>query len=132
MTLIHLVEENQLHGSNIEIRRSDVGHCFSAPCFSYSLCFAQIYLYISLLMSCRVQVDLCDASVKSKANFSVVPFGLISGQLDAVGSTIQANCSFSILCLFSDCQNARMCNQGWVLDEARQISQHCGPSLRCG
>lgn len=56
----------------------------------------------------------------------------ISNQLAAVGSTIQPNCSFSIFCLFSDCQNTRMCNQGWVLDEARQICQHCRPSLLCG
>lgn len=84
------------------------------------------------IMSFCIQVDLCVTSVERKANFSVVLFGLISGQLDAVGSTIQPNCSFRILCLFSECQNARMCNQGWALDEARQISQHCGPSLRCG
>lgn len=54
----------------------------------------------------------------------MVPFGSISDQLAAVGSTIQPNCSFSILCLFSDCQNTRMCNQGWARNEARQISQH--------
>lgn len=55
--------------------------------------------------------------------------GSISIQLAAVSSTMQPNCSFSILCFFSECQNTRMCNQGWALDEARQISQHCRPSL---
>lgn len=73
----------------------------------------------------------CVTSVETE-HFSVVLFGSISDQLAAVGPTIQPNCSFSILCLFSDRQNTRMCNQGWALDEARQISQHCRPSLLCG
>lgn len=51
-----------------------------------------------------------------KKNHSVLLFGAIRDQLAAVGSTMQPNCSFSILCLFA---NSRMCNQGWALDGAK-------------
>ncbi len=76
-------------------------------------------------------MGLCVTYVETQ-HFSALSLGSVSDQLAAAGSTIQLNCSFSILCLFSDCQNTRMCNQGRAFDEARQISQHCGPSLLCG
>lgn len=57
-------------------------------------------------------------------HFPVALFGSISNQLAATGSTTHPNCSLSMLCLFSHCQNTRMCNQGWALNEARQ-SHYC-------
>lgn len=99
-------------------------------CLIYSLCALQALstpLNLFIVSHC-FQMVLC---VQTQ-HFTVVLFGSISNQLAAVGSTMQPNCSFRILCLFSDCQNTRMRNQGWVLDEARQISQHCRPSLLCG
>lgn len=129
MTLIHLMEENLRHGSDNEIRQSHVSRCFSVLVpVTHFVFYTQSLVSI---MSHYFQMVLCVTSAETQ-HFSEVLFGSISDELAAFGSTILPNCSFSILCLFSDCQNTRMCNQGWALDEARQISQQCRPSLLCG
>lgn len=106
MTLIHLQEEKSapwIRPCDQTLRSDTV---MRPLCFPVLVAVAHCafptppFLHISFSCVTRRLRWTGDVSAAERALFSEMLFGLIGSRLDAVGSTIQPNCSFNILCLF--------------------------------